>query len=313
LSRAHERRITPADGDPMASKEHDALMAAIPGGNVDPNDPVEVVREKMHAIHPNSARRGTTVEETVLGGIEAKWIYTEENKDSDRVVIHVHGGAFVSTIIDHYLSYGEFMSRKIGCKVLCFQWTWADVAPYPQAMNDTVTVFRALIAEGFDPTRVAFIGDSCGGGLALSAMCALRDSGGPLPACMVGLTPWLDAEQTGDAAVNPRGRDPFVSAEWIRARYKDYAGPNGDLKDPGISPLYSKLAGLPPMYLAVGQIDTTADDSTRLALRASQEGASVIVDVAAEMVHGYIGLEDAFPEATQAMERVAHFVKQRIP
>jgi len=297
----------------MASKQHDAVMAAIPGGDVDHDDPVDVVREKMHAIHPNAASPGTIVESALLDGIEAKWIFTPENADSDRVVMHVHGGAFVSTVIDHYLTYGEFMSEKIGCKVVCFQWTWADEAPYPRAMDDTVTAFRALVAQGIDPSRVAFIGDSCGGGLALSAMCALRDSGGPLPACMVGLTPWLDAEQTGDAATSPRGRDPFVSPEWIRARFKDYAGPDGDLRDPGISPFHAKLTGLPPMYMAVGGVDTTADDSTRLAERASREGTSVIVDATAEMVHGYIGLGDAFPEATHAMERVALFVRQQIP
>ena len=144
-------------------------------------------------------------------------------------------------------------------------------------------------------------------------MCALRDAGGPRPACLVGLTPWLDAEQTGDAALTSRGRDPFVSAEWIRARFKDYAGPDGDLKDPGISPFHAKLGGLPPMYLSVGGVDTTADDSTRLAERASREGASVIVDATAEMVHGYIGLADAFPEATHAMERIGLFVRQQIP
>ena len=104
-----------------------------------------------------------------------------------------------------------------------------------------------------------------------------------------------------------------MSPEWVRAPFKDYAGPNGDLSDPGISPFHAKLNGLPPMYLAVGQIDTTADDSTRLAERANQEGASIIVDAAAEMVHGYIGLCCLFPEATQAMERISSWVKQRIP
>ena len=103
----------------MASKQHDAVMAAIPGGDVDHNDPVDVVREKMHAIHPNAASPGTIVESALLDGIEAKWIFTPENADSDRVVMHVHGGAFVSTVIDHYLTYGEFMSEKIGCKVVC--------------------------------------------------------------------------------------------------------------------------------------------------------------------------------------------------
>ncbi|MCP4904696.1 MAG: alpha/beta hydrolase [bacterium] len=297
----------------MASKEHDALMAAIPGGNVDHEDPIKIVREKMHAIHPNSASPGTIVEAVDLDGIEAKWIATAENRDSDRIILHVHGGAFVSTVIDHYLDYGEHLSRHLEAKVVCFQWTWADEAPYPQAMNDTITAYRALLAQGIDAKRIAFAGDSCGGGIALAAMCALRDAGDPLPACLVGLTPWLDAEQTGDAAMNPRGRDPFVTAEWIRARFRDYAGPNGDLQDPGISPLHAKLSGLPPIYLSVGQIDTTADDSTRLAMRASREGGSVIVDIATEMVHGYIGLCGAFPEATEAMERIGSWVKQRIP
>jgi acetyl esterase/lipase len=288
-------------------------MSKIPGQDVDAKDPVDVVREKMHAIHPTAAPPGTIVEPDSLDGLDAKWIYTPENADSDRIVLHVHGGAFVSTVVDHYLVYGEFLSRKIGAKVVCFQWTWADEAPYPRAMEDTVRAFRALVARGIAPERIAFVGDSCGGGLALAALCALREAGGPLPACMVGLTPWLDAEQTGDAALNPRGRDPFVEAEWIRARFRDYAGPTGDLKDPGISPFHASLADLPPMYLSVGEIDTTSDDSTRLAERARRDGTSVIVDVAADMVHGYIGLCDAFPEATQAMERIAVFVNQRIP
>lgn len=297
----------------MASKQYEAVMAHIPGQDVVADDPPDIVREKMHAIHPTGAPADAIVEADSLDGLDAKWVYTPENADSDRIVVHVHGGAFVSTVVDHYLEYGAFMSRKIGAKVVCFQWTWADEAPYPRAMDDTVRAFRALVARGIDPGRIVLIGDSCGGGIALAAMCALRDGGGPLPACLVGLTPWLDAEQTGDAAVNPRGRDPFVEVDWIRARFRDYAGPTGDLKDPGISPFHASLAGLPPIYLSVGEIDRTSDDSTRLAERARREGTSIIVDVAAEMVHGYIGLGDAFPEATEAMERIALFVNQRVP
>ncbi len=297
----------------MASKQYHQLMNAIPGGNVDHNDPVEVVREKMHAIHPNSASPGTIIEEMNLNGIEAKSIATPENANSTRIILHVHGGAFVSTLIDHYLDYGEHMSRHMEAKVICFQYRWADEAPYPAAIDDTLTAYRALLASGIAADRIAFAGDSCGGGIALAALCVLRDAGEPLPACLIGLTPWLDAKQTGDAAENPRGDDPFVSPEWIRARFKDYAGTKGSLDDPLISPLYAPLHDLPPMYLSVGQIDTTSDDATRLATRAGREGASVIVDLAAEMVHGYVGLCGAFPEATEAMKRIGSWVKQRIP
>lgn len=297
----------------MASDEFKALIDLLPAGNVDHQDPIEVVREKMHSIHPNRASAGTHVEAVDLDGIEAKWIATPGNETSDRVVLHVHGGAFVSTVIDHYLQYGENISRHVEAKVACFQWTWADEAPYPRAVEDTVRAYRGLLEMGTAPERIIIAGDSCGGGIALAALCALRDEGTPLPAGLVGFTPWLDAEQTGDAAMHPRGPDPFVETKWIRARFRDYAGPNGDLRDPGISPLYADLRGLPPMYMCIGQIDTTADDSIRLAARAGREGGSVVVDSVDEMFHGFVGLCGAFPEATQAMERVGYWIRQRIP
>lgn len=297
----------------MASEQYKKLMSLMPGGNVDHMDPVEIVRSKMHAIHPTSARPGTFVEHLDLDGLEAAWIATPENRDSDRVVVHVHGGAFVSTIVQHYLDYGEQISRHLSARVLCFQYRWAPEHPYPAALDDTLKAWRALQARGERPERTAFLGDSCGGGIALAAACRLRDLGEPMPACIVGLTPWLDGEQTGDAALESRGRDPFVSPLWIRARFRDYAGARGDLRDPLISPLHANLAGLPPIYLAVGQIDTTADDSTRLLLRAGRDGASVTVDLVSEMVHGYVGLCGQFPEATDAMQRMGDWVKRRIP
>ena len=137
--------------------------------------------------------------------------------------------------------------------------------------------------------------------------------GVPLPACLVGLTPWFDAEQRGDAAVRPRGVDPYVEAEWIRARFRDYAGPDGDLENPLISPIRADLAGLPPFWLGVGQVDTTSDDSTRLAARAARDGVAVTLDVVPEMIHGFQGLCGLFPEATESVERAGGFVRRHIP
>ncbi len=104
----------------MPSEQYKALMSALPGGNVDASDPIPVVREKMHAIHPKAASPGTLVEPADLNGIEAKWIATPENAKSERIVMHVHGGAFVSTVVDHYLMYGENLSRHLEARVVCF-------------------------------------------------------------------------------------------------------------------------------------------------------------------------------------------------
>ncbi|MEE8164715.1 MAG: hypothetical protein V3T64_04030, partial [Myxococcota bacterium] len=81
----------------MASKQFEAVLSTFPPGQPSHLDPPEIVREKMHAIHPTSCSETTLVENTELDGIEATWIATPENADSDRIVMHVHGGAFVST------------------------------------------------------------------------------------------------------------------------------------------------------------------------------------------------------------------------
>ena len=297
----------------MASREYEAFMKAMPPGQPLHTDAPDVVREKMHAIHPTSCDSSTLLENVNIGGVDATWIATPDNAESDRILMHVHGGAFVSTVVQHYLDYGEHISQHTESRVLCFQYRWAPEHPYPAALEDTLAAYRGLLDSGITADRIGFVGDSCGGGIALAALCSLRDAGDPMPACLVGLTPWLDAEQTGLSAVEPRGVDPFVETQWIRERFKNYAGTSGDLQDPLLSPIHSDLAGLPPIYLSVGGIDTTADDSIRLAERGRQAGARIIVDIAGEMVHGYIGLCCRIPEATQAMNRVGDFVRRCIP
>jgi acetyl esterase/lipase len=271
-----------------------------------------VVREKMHAIHPTRCSEDTEVERVTLGGVPAAWIKTPK-ASADRTLFFVHGGAFVSTGVTHYLQYGENVSRHLDARALVFEYRLAPENPYPAALDDTLAVWRAALAEGVDPARTAFLGDSCGGGIAVAAMCALRDAGDPLPACFVGFTPWFDAEQQGESATQPRGFDPFVNADWIRARFGDYLGEGGDRRDPRVSPLHADLAGLPPLYLGAGEIDTTRDDCTRLAARAAAAGVSVTLDVEAEMIHGFHGMCGIFPEATGGVQRAGAFVRRFVP
>jgi acetyl esterase/lipase len=296
----------------MASPEFEKVKRFFKPGQADASDPTLLVREKMLAIHPTSCSEDTQVERLTLSGVPAAWIKVPK-ASADRTLFFVHGGAFVSTGITQYLQYGENVSRHFDARALVFEYRLAPEARYPAALEDTLSVYRAALEEGLDPARTAFVGDSCGGGIALAAMCALRDAGDPLPACYAGLTPWFDAEQQGESALHPRGLDPFVNGPWIRARFTDYLGEGGDPRDPAASPIHADLAGLPPLYLGAGEIDTTRDDCTRLAARAAAAGVTVTLEVEAGMIHGFHGLCGMFPEATAAMQRAGAFVRRHVP
>ena len=292
----------------MPSPELQAFLANFPACMMDEADPLPVVREKMYAIHPTDHGEDTVVDRVSIANIPCAWVTVPET-DESRTVFFVHGGAFVSTGITEYMRSCESVARYCRARVLLVEYSLAPERRYPTQLDELLAVYDAA---QLDPARTAFMGDSCGGGMSFALMCRLRERGDTLPACYAGLTPWLDAAQQGDAACNPRGVDPFVKCEWIRARFKDYARED-QLDDPLVSPINAELAGLPPLYLGVGTIDTTSDDSTRLAGRAAQAGVQVSLDINAGMVHGLHGLENICPESKQAMRRVGEFVQSWIP
>jgi acetyl esterase/lipase len=300
-------------GAHLVSREYEALRANLKPGLAVPSDDVGLVREKMEAVHPTAVPPDARVEPLDLAGLECAWVDVPESEGSDRTVLYVHGGAFVSTGVAHYVPYCAGLARFIPARYLVHGYSLAPETHCPTPVHETMAVWDALLARGVDPARAFIAGDSCGGGIALAALCALRDAGRPLPAGYFGLTPWFDLEQTGVSAVEPRGVDPFVDPEWIRARGRDYVGPEGDVRDPLASPLHADLSGLPPLFLSVGGVDTTRDDSTRLAARAGQAGVDVTLEIGAEMIHGFHGLAALIPEGRAALARCGAFVRRVAP
>ena len=297
----------------MASPEYEQLRKVLKPGLAIPADPPLLVREKMHRIHPTRVPKDVAVERLSLGGVDAAWVDTPESRGSTRVLLHVHGGAFVSTGVEHYIPYAARLSRPFAARAVVYGYRLAPEHRYPAALDDSLAVYRALLDAGTPPDRIVVSGDSCGGGIGIALLLRLRDEGAPLPAAFVGLTGWYDLEMSGDSALHPRGVDPYVDPEWIRARGRDYAGPGVDVRSPLLSPIHGDLAGLPPVFLSCGEIDITRDDSTRLAARAGRDGVAVTLEVVPEMIHGFHGLSDLIPEGRAALERAGAFVSRLLP
>ena len=81
------------------------------------------------------------------------------------------------------------------------------------------------------------------------------------------------------------------------------------LDDPQLSPVTADLAGLPPLYLPVGQYDTLRQGTDALARAALQAGVAVTAESWPGMVHGWQGLVSAgVPEAAAAFERTRDYL-----
>lgn len=255
---------------------------------------------------------GVTVQPVAIEGVtglqnrQAEWL-VPDGAANDKVILYTVGGGYVSgSCADHRALVAKITTGS-GIKTLLFDHRLAPEDPFPGALEDAVTAYRWLLAQGIAPANITIVGESAGGGLCLATLLALRDQGIPLPAAAVALSPWTDLALTGDsyrtklqASIDPPGMSTVCS--------KYYVGKN-DPRLPWISPLYGDLHGLPPLFICVGTNESMLDDSTRFAEKAAAAGVDVTLRVWEGMVHCFPLMAPLFPEATQALAETCSFIK----
>jgi triacylglycerol lipase len=190
---------------------------------------------------------------------------------SGEYVVAIHGGQFsLQPSILHWYDYAA-MVRNTGATVV--------VPIYPLAgqqggtADNVVPDMADLIEQQVQQhgaQNVSVFGDSCGGGIALSAAQLLASRGETQPGSMVLASPVLD--QTFSNPNIPLAHDPLVNVAQGRRVAEQWAGGLA-LTDPLVSPLYGSLAGLPPTTVYSGSLSMLAPDALALQQEAQDEGA----------------------------------------
>jgi monoterpene epsilon-lactone hydrolase len=243
-----------------------------------------------------------------VAGIPAEWISTPGA--GPNTVFYVHGGGFTMGGLSDAREFVTRISRAAGAKVLHPDYRLAPEHPFPAALNDLRTAYQWL-AETQASQQIVVMGDSAGGGLALSLVMSLRDEGADLPVGLVMMSPWVDLAMQGMSYTERADRDPLETAGLLQWCAKAYAG-EASLLDPRVSPLYGDFAGLPSMMVLVGSEEMMFDDSIEIAGKARAQGVDTILDVAEGMPHVYPRFASILKEGQRAVDRMGAFVKARV-
>jgi monoterpene epsilon-lactone hydrolase len=296
----------------MPSPEMDAVAEAFAGPF--PLDP-EGGRAAYVALgEANPADPETRWEAADLGGIggpNSEWQWWD-GVDDDRVVLYFHGGGYVVGSPPTWRCFAGRLSRQANARVLNFDYRLAPEHPFPAAIDDAVAAYRWLLANGFDPERIALGGDSAGGALGVTVMTVLRDAGDPLPAGHMALCPWADATNGAASLDDPTVGDPNPDlrslAEAMAANFLQSADPT----DPLASPLFADLSGLPPVQVEISGRDGIREDARRLAAALAEAGVEVTVDECDGAIHGYHMFAPHTPEAQVGTTRLAAFLNAQL-
>jgi len=251
------------------------------------------------------APEGFDVEERSFDGVTVYAITPPDLAASDaRVYLDLHGGAFIVGGGELCRGTGIMTARRIGMRVWSVDYRMPPDHPYPAAVDDCLTAYRALLAE-HRPEEIVVGGGSAGGNLAAALVLRARDEGLPMPAVAILLTPAMDLTHSGDTWKTNLGVDTVLTGGDPRA-IELYVGGH-DARDPYVSPVYGDYsAGFPPTLLASGTRDVLLSDTVRAhrALRAADVPAELHVLEAAP--HGFF--RGATPEDSELDREVRRFI-----
>lgn len=249
---------------------------------------------------------GVTFESAQIGSIPGAWAIPADAV-AGRVLLYLHGGGYAVGSSTAYRPLASELARRMNARVLIPDYRLAPENQYPAALDDAVSAYRWLVDQGTPAGSIALAGDSCGGGLAIATLVAIRDAGLPMPAGAAVFSAWADLDVTSASMTSKAAEDFILDAERLRGMAGGYLGTTPP-RTPGASPVYANLKGLPPLLIQVGSTEILLDDSTRLAANAGAAGVKVRLDIWPEMFHVWHSWSPLLDEAAEALDDAAAFL-----
>ena len=237
-------------------------------------------------------------------------VISPQNKN--RLLIHVHGGCFVSNPGLSGTTEAIFMAGLEHIKVISVDYRMPPVYPYPAALDDAMKVWSAL-SKVHDPKKMGIFGSSAGGNLTLAMVLRAKKDKLPLPAAIAPGTPMSDLTGAGDSFQTNSMVDNVLVAYGANCDQRAALYTNGhDPKDPLLSPVYADFAGFPPTILTTGTRDLLLSNTVRVHRKLRNAGVASTLQVFEGQSHAQFYRDINAPETKEAFDEIGMFFNQHL-
>lgn len=287
----------------------------------------------LHALSPHQARFAYAAGSGVLelpahalarvedfqiaarDGFEVPVRLYAPSRETLPVLVYFHGGGFTIGSIATHDGLCRQLSHHANCAVLSVDYRLAPEHKFPTAVDDAWDVVQWVVQHGagraLDTHRIALGGDSAGGTLA--AVCAIlaRDVAVPV-ALQLLFYPGTAAHQNTDS--HRTFAQGFVLEEsHITYFFNHYIRTQSDRDDWRFAPLdgltesgqLAELGGVAPAWLGLAECDPLVDEGVQYADRLRMAGVAVDLEIYRGVVHEFIKMGRAIPQAAQAHQDAA--------
>jgi acetyl esterase len=206
--------------------------------------------------------------------------------------------------------------------VLSVDYRLAPEFKFPTAHEDAWDAIQWVAAHGaglgLDPTRIAVGGDSAGGTLAAACAIEARDAGLPLALQLLFYPGCAGHQNTESHRTFAKG---FVLEEpHITYFFDHYVRDARDRDDWRFAPLdglrpdtaVADLQGVAPVWMGLAECDPLVDEGVMYADRLRMAGVAVDMEIYRGVVHEFIKMGRAIPEAAVAHADAARALRNAL-
>ena len=269
---------------------------------------------KADGIAPEIA--GVTARDVTYPGANgprAARIYTPEGDGPFPVVLYFRGGGFVIASLDVYDATPRAMAAKTRAIFVSADYAMAPEHKFPAAHDDAFAAYRWVLDNaasfGGDPARLALMGESAGGNLAVNVAIHARDHGLPAPRAQILVYPLASTNLLQASDLQNANAKPLNVSMLTWFMDKLLAQP-GDMKSPLLNLLAADLRDLPPATIINAGIDPLESDGEKLARRLRDAGTRVTNTIYPGVTHEFFGMALVVKAAAEAQALTAGHLRE---
>ncbi|WP_144142067.1 alpha/beta hydrolase [Paraburkholderia sp. BCC1884] len=247
--------------------------------------PADAVRALMNqpafSARPSLELEAVRAEDITIAGATGSLparVYTPQGEGPFPLILYFHGGGWVIADLDTYDATPRAMAAQSRAVVVSVHYRQAPEHRLPAAHEDAFAAWRWLIDHavslGGDPEKIAVMGESAGGNLALNVSIHARDAGLPMPIHQALIYPVASNNIVSVSYEENRNAKP-LNKPMMLWFIQNVIDAKADLSSPLIDVLSVNLSRLPPTVVVTAGIDPLRSEGEKLAEKLHSSGVRV--------------------------------------
>ncbi len=221
------------------------------------------------------------------------------SKKSDKLILFVHGGAFVSGPVQHHWEAVKKMHKKTDFTVWLCDYPKAPESKINEISENIDAVYDKAL-ETYEAKNILLLGDSVGATLIFALVQRLIKKGNKTPSKIIAITPVMDASLSNSEIKEVDKKDPILSKLGVLSA-KKMCAENEDLTAPNISPIHGSFNHFPETLLFLAEHDIMYPDQQILIEKLKESNIKFKAIIGKQMPHIWV-LLPFFKEGKKAMK-----------